>query len=308
MIQSIFIGVALLVSFFGLLRNSVPIWDTSPLNFGATSFPTSLDSLINPSGTDSVATISHSGQHSNANDAIEALETKVGIGAFTPQTDTIFGGLNTGVSGWFTWATSTRMTATNFLATGSSTLQNFTGINATTTNSTSTTAFATTASSTSLFTSTLSGAGLSTCQTGNFLTWNNSIFGCEVGTQISLTVRSTTTTTSLSPPNVTIATTTSLTTGNTYLILSSFGGANMSGNDTSFGLFLKRPSVATTTLGRAWDDVGNAANAGTQMSVNAVYTAVATENVEIYVGNDSGFKNVWTSGYGSIIILQLTSI
>lgn len=45
---------------------------------GATSFPTSLDSLTNPNPTDSTATVSHSSQHSNANDAIEALEAKVG--------------------------------------------------------------------------------------------------------------------------------------------------------------------------------------------------------------------------------------
>lgn len=45
----------------------------------ATNFPTSLDSLTNPIGTDSMATVSHAGQHTNANDAIEALEAKVGI-------------------------------------------------------------------------------------------------------------------------------------------------------------------------------------------------------------------------------------
>ncbi len=44
----------------------------------ATNFPTSLDSLTNPQGTDSVAAVSHATQHANANDAIEALEAKVG--------------------------------------------------------------------------------------------------------------------------------------------------------------------------------------------------------------------------------------
>jgi len=44
----------------------------------ATNFPTSLDSLTNPSGTDSMSSPSHAGQHANANDAIEALEAKVG--------------------------------------------------------------------------------------------------------------------------------------------------------------------------------------------------------------------------------------
>jgi hypothetical protein len=45
---------------------------------GAISFPTSIDTLTNPSATDSTATVSHSVQHSDANDAIEALEAKVG--------------------------------------------------------------------------------------------------------------------------------------------------------------------------------------------------------------------------------------
>jgi hypothetical protein len=45
----------------------------------ATNFPTSLDSLTNPQGTDSVQAVSHAAQHANANDAIEALEAKVGV-------------------------------------------------------------------------------------------------------------------------------------------------------------------------------------------------------------------------------------
>ena len=37
-----------------------------------------MDSLTNPQGTDSVQAVSHAAQHANANDAIEALEAKVG--------------------------------------------------------------------------------------------------------------------------------------------------------------------------------------------------------------------------------------
>ena len=44
----------------------------------ATNFPTSLDALTNPSGTDSMSSPSHAGQHTDANDAIEALQAKVG--------------------------------------------------------------------------------------------------------------------------------------------------------------------------------------------------------------------------------------
>lgn len=45
----------------------------------ATNFPTSLDALTNPASTDTVAAVDHAAQHANANDAIEALEAKVGI-------------------------------------------------------------------------------------------------------------------------------------------------------------------------------------------------------------------------------------
>jgi hypothetical protein len=43
----------------------------------ATNFPTSLDSLSNPASSDQL--IGHAQQHTNANDAIEALQSKVGI-------------------------------------------------------------------------------------------------------------------------------------------------------------------------------------------------------------------------------------
>ena len=45
----------------------------------ATTFPTTLDQLLNPAATDSIEFVSHSAQHSNANDAIEALEAKLGV-------------------------------------------------------------------------------------------------------------------------------------------------------------------------------------------------------------------------------------
>jgi hypothetical protein len=45
----------------------------------ATNFPTSLDTLTNPDGTSSLSNPSHATQHSNANDAIEALQAKVGV-------------------------------------------------------------------------------------------------------------------------------------------------------------------------------------------------------------------------------------
>ena len=45
----------------------------------ATNFPTSLDSLSNPVSGDTLNAPSHSLQHANSNDAIEALEAKVGV-------------------------------------------------------------------------------------------------------------------------------------------------------------------------------------------------------------------------------------
>lgn len=44
-----------------------------------TSFPTSLDALTNPTGSSSLTSPDHAGQHADANDAIEALQTKVGV-------------------------------------------------------------------------------------------------------------------------------------------------------------------------------------------------------------------------------------
>lgn len=45
----------------------------------ASNFPSSLDSLTNPSAGSSTTTVDHASQHANANDAIEALQAKVGI-------------------------------------------------------------------------------------------------------------------------------------------------------------------------------------------------------------------------------------
>jgi hypothetical protein len=42
------------------------------------AYPSSLDSFTNPASTDKVSTVDHAAQHSNANNAITALEAKVG--------------------------------------------------------------------------------------------------------------------------------------------------------------------------------------------------------------------------------------
>lgn len=45
----------------------------------STSFPSALDSFVNPPGNSGINSPPHSEQHANANDAIEALEAKVGV-------------------------------------------------------------------------------------------------------------------------------------------------------------------------------------------------------------------------------------
>jgi hypothetical protein len=53
-----------------------------------TNFPTSLDAFTNPAATDSKdsVVVPHASQHANANDAIEALQVKVGIDGSTDST------------------------------------------------------------------------------------------------------------------------------------------------------------------------------------------------------------------------------
>lgn len=55
-----------------------------------TSFPSSLDNFTNPTATDrlNTVTVPHHQQHTDANDAIEAVEAKVGID-FSSTTNTI---------------------------------------------------------------------------------------------------------------------------------------------------------------------------------------------------------------------------
>lgn len=56
-------------------------------NLGAISFPASIDVFTNPSATDRTNAPSHAEQHSNANDAVEALQAKVGAdGSATTST------------------------------------------------------------------------------------------------------------------------------------------------------------------------------------------------------------------------------
>jgi microcystin-dependent protein len=78
----------------------------------ATSFPTGLDALTNPTSSDGLNSPDHAGQHANANDAIEALEAKVGVNgsAVTTSLDyKVSYGIPSGVINM--WATTTAPTS-----------------------------------------------------------------------------------------------------------------------------------------------------------------------------------------------------
>lgn len=66
------------------------------------NYPTSLDTLTNPTSSDTLDSPPHATQHANANDAIEALEAKLGITSSTPTAGTILRGTSTGGSTWIT--------------------------------------------------------------------------------------------------------------------------------------------------------------------------------------------------------------
>ena len=69
-----------------------------------TNYPTSLDNFTNPTANDSLNLPSHSTQHANANDAIEAIEAKLGLGAnvmpyaFSAGTASVGGGTSATVT------------------------------------------------------------------------------------------------------------------------------------------------------------------------------------------------------------------
>lgn len=70
----------------------------------ATNFPTSLDNFTNPSSGNTLDSPSHSLQHSDANDAIEAIEAKLGVGASPAGSATSGYVLTAGTGGTTTWS------------------------------------------------------------------------------------------------------------------------------------------------------------------------------------------------------------
>jgi hypothetical protein len=69
----------------------------------AINFPTSLDNFTNPVSGNTLDSPSHSLQHSDINDAVEALEAKLGIGASPAGSATAGYVLTAGTGGTTTW-------------------------------------------------------------------------------------------------------------------------------------------------------------------------------------------------------------
>lgn len=63
-------------------------------------YPTALDAFINPTTNDFLNSPNHVDQHSSANDAIEAIEVKLGIGASVAATGKLLRGTGAGASAW----------------------------------------------------------------------------------------------------------------------------------------------------------------------------------------------------------------
>ena len=88
-----------------------------------TSYPTALDTLTNPTANDSLnsPSVPHATQHANANDAIEALQTTVGI---TNSADA--SSIQYKLAGTISVANSASSTASTALATAQAAMPNTT--------------------------------------------------------------------------------------------------------------------------------------------------------------------------------------
>jgi len=79
----------------------------------ATNYPGALDSLTNPTSSDNLSSPTHSSQHANANDAIEAIQSKIGIGSGTPTTGAILQSPGAGSSTWLPVGSNGQVLTTN---------------------------------------------------------------------------------------------------------------------------------------------------------------------------------------------------
>lgn len=241
---------------------------------GSISYPSSLDNFVNPGATDSVATVSHSAQHSNANDAIEALEAKVGITSSTAMSGSVLTGNGSGSSIWSTYATTTAWSAitastTNLTAFGSTTLQDFTYKNATGTSAT-TTRLAITGLSGQIPYANSSGSILPvTIGTGLSFSGGTLSTAASASSQVASTTRYAT--------GSIAATTTGMLSGQTIFVVVTF----CSQNTNSVGLFVKPTSGATSTLQLP---IQNSSGGDVAHTLNGTYTAPSDDSgVRVYL-------------------------
>lgn len=68
----------------------------------ATNYPTSVDAYTRPLTSDPMNVPSHAGEHDNAYDAVEAIETKLGTGSSTAVANSVLAGTAAGVTAWST--------------------------------------------------------------------------------------------------------------------------------------------------------------------------------------------------------------
>jgi hypothetical protein len=98
------------------------------------NYPTAIDTLSNPLTTDTLAGVSHAGQHGDANDSIEAIEAKLGIGSSNATSATTGAALvhsGSGTTGWATWSQGTKYILTGDVANSNAvanTLADITGL------------------------------------------------------------------------------------------------------------------------------------------------------------------------------------
>jgi len=81
----------------------------------AISFPTSLDNFTNPSSGNTLDSPSHSLQHSDINDAVEAMQRKVGVGTAVAGSASAGQVLTISAAGTSTWSPVSALTTTQFL-------------------------------------------------------------------------------------------------------------------------------------------------------------------------------------------------
>lgn len=78
----------------------------------ATDYPTALDTYTDPASSNKLNNPSHSVQHQNHNDSVEAIEAKLGTGASTPTSGKVLRATGTGTSVWGAADVTTDITGT----------------------------------------------------------------------------------------------------------------------------------------------------------------------------------------------------